>query len=240
MSTPTLAEQKEYWKYWQRTRTESRYAQERAENVLAVLERMALGRPRILDLGCGTGWFTEQLARFGPATGLDLNDDAMAQAAKRCPHITFIGGDIYEQRLERASFDLVVSLQVIAHVEDQPAFMQRVAELLAPGGHLVISTNNRFVMERLGNSDAGSHAAMGHIEKWLSIGELRALVARHLEVRRVWTVTPTGDAGMLRIANSVKLNRAAEAVLGVERTRRFKERLGLGYTVLVLAQKAHA
>ena len=238
MFTPTLAEQKEYWKYWQRTRTESVYAEERAAEVLAVLETLALDCPRILDLGCGTGWFTERLAELGPATGLDLNDEAMAEAARRCPHITFLGGDIHQQRLEPGSFDLIVSLQVIAHVEDQPGFMRRVAELLAPGGRLVITTNNRFVMERLGGADAGSHASMGHIEKWLSPRELRRLVAERLEVRRVWTVTPTGNAGVLRLVNSAKLNALAGASLGADRVRRLKERFGLGYTVLLLAEKA--
>lgn len=240
MRMPTLAAQKKYWKYWQRTRTDSQYARERAEVALDWVKALPLVQPRILDLGCGTGWFTAELARFGSATGLDLNDEAMAEARDRWPHIRFIAGDIFQSRLGRKSFDLIVSLQVVAHVEDQDEFMGMVDELLADGGYTVISTNNRFVMDRLGDDDAGSHAAMGHIENWLSIGELRDLVSRYLDVRKVTTVTPVGNAGTLRIVNSAKLNRVAARWVDPTRTRRLKERLGCGYSVVLLAKKKRA
>ena len=237
MTTPSLDHQREYWKYWQSTRTESIYATERANSILEVLPALGLDQPRILDLGCGTGWFTVQLAELGTATGLDLNDEAMREAQARWPHIRFIGGDICAQELEAGSYDLIVSVQVIAHVTDQERFMERVAALLAPGGYFLITTNNRFIMERLGTSDGGSHVSQGHIENWLSTGELKKLVLRYLDVVKVWTVTPEGNAGILRLVNSTKVNRIAGAIVSKNTLRRVKERLGLGYTVLLLARK---
>lgn len=237
MHAPTVDEQKNYWKYWQRTRTDSRYARERADEVFSVARALKLNRPRILDLGCGTGWFTERLATLGPATGLDLNDEAMAKARQRRPDITFIGGSIYHNELKTGCYDLIVSLQVIAHVDDQPEFMRLITDLAAPGGYLIISTSNRFVMERLGDDDAGSHASLGHIEKWLSKRELRELAAKPLQVIKVWTLSPAGNAGILRVANSSKLNALLGLGLEPETLRRVKERLGLGYTLLLLAKK---
>ncbi len=236
MTAPTLDEQKSYWKYWQRTRTVSEYARQRSESVLDLLRALRLDSPRILDLGCGTGWFTEQLTELGVATGLDLNDEAMDEAQRRRPDITFIGGDVFNQRLEAGSYDVVVSLQVVAHVIDQSGFMRRIAELLAPGGYLVISTNNRFVMNRLGSADGGSHQSMGHIEKWLSTRQFKALVADYFDVLRVWTVTPVGNGGILRFVNSAKVTSLLAALLTPDRVRRLKERLGLGYTTLILAR----
>lgn len=234
---PSLSAQKNYWGYWQRTRTSSQYARERAEIALDWIKALPLNSPRILDLGCGTGWFAERLSNFGRTTGLDLNDEAMTEARRRWPHIDFIGGDFYQSLLEPGAFDLIVSLQVIAHVEDQDELMRRTAELLAPGGYLLISTNNGFVMNRLGDADAGSHVELGHIENWLSVRELRVLVSRYLDVKRVTTITPVGNIGILRAVNSYKLNRVAQMIIAPATIRRTKERLGFGYTVMLLARK---
>src|SRR3989442_11595788 len=41
---------------------------------------LALERPKILDLGCGNGWFSQELSRFGLVTGVDLSAEAIAMA----------------------------------------------------------------------------------------------------------------------------------------------------------------
>lgn len=234
---PTLEKQQEYWKYWQGSRSNSGWALERTDVVLELLRSLSLDQPRILDLGCGTGFLTEKLADFGEATGMDLNEEAMLEASARCPHINFIGGNLFEYPLDENFFDIVVSMQVIAHVEDQSAFIERVARLLRPGGYFLVSTNNKFVMDRLGDEDWGSHRQAGHIEKWLTVRSLNRLVSSGFHIVQTRTLLPMGNGGVLRIANSQKLNTVLGRLLPGGYLQRVKERLGLGYYIMLLAQK---
>jgi 2-polyprenyl-3-methyl-5-hydroxy-6-metoxy-1,4-benzoquinol methylase len=236
-SVPTLEEQLHYWKYWQRSRSESQWAQERANAVLELMRGLPVDQPRILDLGCGTGWFSEKLSHLGQVTALDLNEEAMKQARQRWPQIDFVGGNLFEYPFEPYSFDVVVSMQVIAHVGDQPGFVNRAAGLLRAGGHFVLSTNNKFVMRRLGKMDWGSHRAVGHIEKWLSVKDVKRLLSPHFRLVNTMTLIPLGNGGMLRTINSYKLNAALTRLFPPNYVRRAKEALGLGYYILVVAQK---
>ena len=234
---PTIEQQKDYWEFWQQTRTDSRWSLERAHAAIQLVRDLSLDKPNILDLGCGTGWFTEQLAEFGTATGMDLNDKAMVEAQQRAPQIKFIGGNIFEHPLDLNSFDVIVALQVIAHVDDQAGFMHQAAKLLKHSGHLILSTNNRFVMQRLGAMDWGSHESSGHIENWLTKSELVKLASPQFEVLKAWTISPVGNGGVLRFVNSARLNVMLEHIAPAESLRRLKERLGLGYSIMMLARK---
>ena len=131
---PTLVEQEQYWEEWQETRSITPWALRRAETLLALLRSLNLSVPTILDLGCGTGWFTEKLAHFGAATGIDLSAKAIGLAKRRFPDTSFIAGNIFETALPLESFDVVVSQQVIAHVVDQTRYLDLAASKVT---HLV-------------------------------------------------------------------------------------------------------
>jgi SAM-dependent methyltransferase len=108
-------------------------------------------RGAVIDVGCGRGDFL----RFLNHAGLDLNltgVDFSAPSTER--GIRFIPGDVLETPVEE-TFDAVVSLAVIEHVPDVHRFMQRLRELCAPGGLVVIMTNNEggllYRLARLGH-----------------------------------------------------------------------------------------
>lgn len=87
---PTLELQKEHWKYWN-SRPGHPYKDDylkplgRGDKILGYLRSLPLERPTILDMGCGMGWFANQLAELGPTTGIDLCDEAIAQAKSKFP-----------------------------------------------------------------------------------------------------------------------------------------------------------
>src|SRR2546429_3817868 len=118
---PALELQKEHWKYWN-FRPEHPYSDDclrplkRGQKIMAYLRSLRLERPKILDMGCGMGWFAAELASFGPTTGIDLSDEAIALAKSKLPHVTFLAGNVFETALPEEHFDLVVSQEVIAHV----------------------------------------------------------------------------------------------------------------------------
>jgi SAM-dependent methyltransferase len=90
-------------------------------------------RPRILDVGCGTGANLEMLGRFGDAAGVDVSADALAFCRAR--GLT----DVHEGAAEAlpyqdASFDLVTALDVVEHLDDDVAGLREMWRVLKPRG----------------------------------------------------------------------------------------------------------
>jgi SAM-dependent methyltransferase len=232
---PALATQKEYWKYWNsRADYPHERARRRGDKILACLRSLRLERPAILDLGCGMGWLANELAAHGPTTGVDLSEDAIAVARQKFPRVTFHAGSALEMELPEGRFDVVVSQEVIAHVPDQAGYLEQAARALKPGGHLILTTPNRYVHER---TDWPPRPP-GHIEHWLYRKDLLALLRPRFRVLRTTTAVPLGNRGMLRLVNSAKLTRLLGLLLlSGKRAEALKEWLGYGWTQVVLAQK---
>ncbi|CAM9322438.1 unnamed protein product [Discosporangium mesarthrocarpum] len=105
---------------------------------------------RVLDVGCGGGLLSESLARLGArVVGVDPSPENVSVAAAHAAGDPLTRGIIYkavqaeELVLQGETFDLVTSLEVIEHVEDQEAFLSALAGLTRPGGMLVLSTINK-------------------------------------------------------------------------------------------------
>jgi 2-polyprenyl-3-methyl-5-hydroxy-6-metoxy-1,4-benzoquinol methylase len=230
---PSIAEQARYWDEWNAAAREDRALNAASlrqahavEGLVAELGRSDLS---IIDVGCGTGWLCERLSRHGTVTGTDMVETVLDRARQRWPRVRFICGNIFDLDLPPASFDAVVSLEVLSHVDDQPAFMSRLAGLLKPGGRLVLATQNRPIYERW-RAVAQAHPAQ--VRRWVNAKELRALMSPHFRDVRVTSLCPVGDQGFLRIVNSPKLNDALGLVVPKASLERMKERMLLGNTLL--------
>ena len=106
---------------------------------------------RAADVGCGAGLLAEPLARLGAAvTAIDAAPEnieaARAHALGQGLEIDYRVGGV--EALD-GKFDLVASLEVVEHVADARAFVQGLADALAPGGLLILSTPNRTRWSRL-------------------------------------------------------------------------------------------
>src|SRR2546422_10332911 len=116
---PALDDQRRYWdERWDRQRLPNDYQRRRGDRVLAILRSLRLTHPEILDFGCGTGWFTADLPHWGRATGIDLSETAIAYAQATYPHVPFIAANLFETPFSGGQFDVVVSQEVVAHVQD--------------------------------------------------------------------------------------------------------------------------
>jgi 2-polyprenyl-3-methyl-5-hydroxy-6-metoxy-1,4-benzoquinol methylase len=107
-------------------------------------ELVGEGRKRILDVGCADGRFLTLLRDFGAPqwelVGVDIDADAVSRCRAR-------GFEAHVARVEEfaprtGSFDAVIMLQLIEHVENPVRICQRVFELLRPGGHFIVETPN--------------------------------------------------------------------------------------------------
>ncbi|WP_404471604.1 malonyl-ACP O-methyltransferase BioC [Vreelandella venusta] len=99
---------------------------------------------RVLDLGCGTGYWTQRLAALYPRanmTGLDIAPGMLAHAqALYGDEITWQQGDAAALPFENGHFDLIVSNLAIQWCRDVSAVMQELARVLSPGGESHITT----------------------------------------------------------------------------------------------------
>lgn len=112
-------------------------------NVLCLLSRHLPGREAVLlDAGCGTGGMLRRLAQARPSWmlfGLDAAPDALSRAM-RSPSARLIAGDVNHIPFADASFDAIVSVDVLCHRAVAPD--QTLAEFrrcLAPGGILLLN-----------------------------------------------------------------------------------------------------
>jgi 2-polyprenyl-3-methyl-5-hydroxy-6-metoxy-1,4-benzoquinol methylase len=237
---PSMEDQRQFWDWhwqnWEQRKVLNDWTERRAQEILRLIQGLSLQRPRILDLGCGRGWFTERLADYGEAHGIDLSPEGIAAAKVRRPDISYLAGNVYEAPLPRSYFDVVVSQEVIAHVEDQPKYVSLAAEVLKVGGYLIVTTGNKFVMDRLGDVGWAVQPPQ-HIARQLSRGQLKAMLAPRFNILKAFTIIPHGNRGILFLVNSYKLNSLAARVISPESLSHLKEKAGLGWQMVFLAQK---
>jgi trans-aconitate methyltransferase len=159
---------------------------------------------RILDVGCGTGRLTAEIAGCGAQVlGIDSSIDMLGQARQNYPALKFALADATSFRFPE-KFDAVFSNAALHWVKDAESAVRAIAEALRPGGRFVaefgghgnIRTVLRALREVLGES-AEERCP------WIfpSIGEYSALLEKHsLEVRQAFLFdrpTPVeGDNGM--------------------------------------------
>lgn len=228
-----------YDERWSNAGRANPWQMERAIAVLRGLRIANKSSPKILDLGCGTGWLASILDCFGPTTGVDLSPVAIRRARVCYPNVRFIAGDLLDVELPRQYFDIVVSLQVIDHMKDQTAFIEMVAGVLAPGGHLILVTNNARNVSRWtpGRFEIWA-AGLQPIEQYLGPKDLRSMLRPHFRLRRLWTILPCfGDRGLFRILGSTKLARVLDrlGVLGVYQGALLHA--GLGLVMVAVAER---
>jgi 2-polyprenyl-3-methyl-5-hydroxy-6-metoxy-1,4-benzoquinol methylase len=237
---PSIDDQRQFWDWhwqnWEDRKVLNAWTERRAHVILGLIRGLDLAKPRILDLGCGRGWFTERLADLGEAHGIDLSPDGIAAAQARRPDIKYQAGNIYQSNLPEDFFDVVVSQEVIAHVEDQAMYVEFAADALKVGGYFIITTGNKWVMDRLGNVGWNVQPPQ-HIAHQLSRPQLKKMLAPRFKVLKSSTIIPHGSLGLLRFLNSYKLNSAARLIMSQQKIDELKERAGLGWQMIFLARK---
>lgn len=99
----------------------------------------------VLDYGCATGSKTIELSKkVRHIHGIDISTEMIRQANKKkgelqISNISFSYGTIFNADLENNSFDAIIAFGIIHLLEDSQKIMQRIYELIKPGG-LFIST----------------------------------------------------------------------------------------------------
>jgi SAM-dependent methyltransferase len=134
-----------------------------------------VGGRRVVDLACGEGYGSAELARTAASVvGVDANPDAFEHARLKYsgPKLSFERNMI---ELWDGDVDCVVFLQTIEHVQDPDAVLARLRDLIGPGGVAYVSTPNVLTLAPAGAERSGNP---WHVREYQP-GEYRELCARH-------------------------------------------------------------
>jgi len=110
----------------------------------AFAARLAAGK-RVLDLGCGTGYGTAELAnRATEAVGVDVAPEAIEYASQHYRTAHFVQVTATDLPFDDGAFDLVTSFELIEHLTDWRSLLVQARRVLHPGGMFVVSTPNKL------------------------------------------------------------------------------------------------
>jgi 2-polyprenyl-6-hydroxyphenyl methylase/3-demethylubiquinone-9 3-methyltransferase len=125
---------------------------------------------RLLDIGCGGGLLSEPMTRLGfSVTGVDASPrniaTARTHAAEQGLEIDYRAGtaEALAERGER--FDIVLNMEVVEHVAEPGAYLRDTAQLVAPGGVMIVATLNR-TLKALALAKIGAE----YVLRWLPPG----------------------------------------------------------------------
>ena len=125
------------------------------------------GRSRldIIDLGCGDGTLTVEMAKFANhVTGVDINPDMLAIARQRADrlglhNVSFLVEDASNLSLSSKSLDAVFFSQSLHHLENPQKGLHEAARILRRGGQVLVmelnSHEEEWVLEKLGHKWLG-------------------------------------------------------------------------------------
>jgi SAM-dependent methyltransferase len=132
---------------------------------LELLERFRpLRGRRVVEIGCATGVMLAEVKRRGARVcGVEPNPAAAKQAQE------LLDAPVYAGTIEKvapaglAGADVVLAFEVIEHVASPTRFLERLRDLLKPGGHLVLTTPNYHCARRFGPAWRGFTQSFEHL-----------------------------------------------------------------------------
>jgi 2-polyprenyl-6-hydroxyphenyl methylase/3-demethylubiquinone-9 3-methyltransferase len=125
---------------------------------------------RLLDIGCGGGLLSEPMARLGfDVLGVDPAEKNVRIAATHAEGaalpLSYRWSSAEALADEGTAFDVVLNMEIVEHVADMKLFLSSCAQLVAPGGFMVVATLNR-TLKSLALAKIGAE----YVLRWLPPG----------------------------------------------------------------------
>jgi ubiquinone/menaquinone biosynthesis C-methylase UbiE len=98
---------------------------------------------RFLDVGCGSGWYVKKMETKNKY-GLDISKKILLDAKKYDKNAKFVYGNAEKLPFKEETFDLVLSSEVIEHLDNYNEGISEVYRVLKKGGYAVFTTPNFF------------------------------------------------------------------------------------------------
>jgi len=167
----------------------------------------------VLEVGCGTGQLTEELARYDlTVTAIDIGPSMIAAARGRLGRSTVRFDVVSFEDLEaaNASFDLVVSATAVHWVDPEVKYV-KAARLLRPGGWLALLATGEKYDDPFGTALR---------DMWIAGSDEGGAWVRQKKLSDTEIIPTAGSFGApIEKAHSRRMTLPAEVVIGVENTR---------------------
>jgi 2-polyprenyl-3-methyl-5-hydroxy-6-metoxy-1,4-benzoquinol methylase len=145
--TPKRSKAEKFWdilaRNWDKPTAES---DQTDTKVLAKARPYLKATDTVLDFGCAMGSVDLKLAAAVKAIhGIDISSKMIGAAreaaeARKVANVSFTKATIFDESLERESFDAVLAFNIFHLLQDAPGALRRIEELLKPGGLLISVT----------------------------------------------------------------------------------------------------
>ena len=118
--------------------------QSKVKNILKYLDNLGLQGKRVLDVGCGGGYLTNEISKLGARViGCDYSKYAIKFTKERYPNLDIVQCSAYEiDKLGIEKLDLVTAFDLLEHLRYPEIFLNKALKILKLGGRLVINTDN--------------------------------------------------------------------------------------------------
>ena len=201
----------------------------RTETVEELVAKLA--PKQILDIACGNGSISMPLLKpTNRLTLLDLSSAMLANAKSRIPeglagNVRLINEDFFKADLAPHSFDLIICLGLIAHVDSPKALVSRIAELLTPGGVVIMeSTDSSHFLNWPAVLYHGILEAFGHMKYALTLTTTDQIIemfaAKGLELSAIFRYSVPEVPGINRFVSQKNLYRLIRVMHGSIRHNR--------------------
>ena len=168
----------------------------------------------VLENGCGVGMYVEKLVPFaGSVTGLEYDYERTLDAHQRSDQITNAAGEYLP--FPDDSYDVILSHEVLEHVQDDRAAVAEMVRVLKPGGRAVIFSPNRgYPFETHGIYWWGDYK-FGNIPlvNWLP-RKLRDRLAPHVRVYTRWDMRKLVSGLPVRVVETMIIFGAYDNLIG--------------------------
>ena len=150
-----------------------------------LLSPKELDGKKLLDAGCGTGWFSRRAVELGAVvTSLDVGENLLNEVKKKC-ETTRVVGDVTALKFKDNSFDIIVSSDVIEHTPDPAKAISEMARVLKKGGVLALTVPNNCWHFAVSVGNALKLRPYQGYENWVGWGQLkRELEKNGLQVKK--------------------------------------------------------
>lgn len=199
----------------------------------------------VLDAGCGTGGNLDLLSAFGPTTGMEADDEALAFASERRGRAVVVKGHLPDGMPDFGhQFDLVVLLDVLEHIGPDSESLSALRTVMKPGAFVLITVpafaflwskhdelhhhKRRYVKSSLQRVIAGAGLQTIRVTYFNTV--LFPLIAA---VRLKESLFPGSDTMRELTVPGAGINGILESVLRME--SRLLHRMGLPFGVSLLA-----
>jgi 2-polyprenyl-3-methyl-5-hydroxy-6-metoxy-1,4-benzoquinol methylase len=168
--------------FWQRVEIAYNYATQNTNS-------------KVLDFGCGTGLLSYLIANDGinvVANDVDFSSLSLIKKAVRFPaNIQFMEGDLLNQHLPENSFDLIIALDVLEHINNLDDYITLFEKLLNPGGAIIVSGPTESILYKIGRKLAGEQFTGNyHVNNIKNIREqFEARMETKVIKRLIWPLT---------------------------------------------------